>query len=254
MAVYAASRPAKRPARPCQPPLLASPEITRRPFALSQRARLTPNRFLMVCRPGVPWRALISTSSVIGVDDLSLAVTVGGTGAAGRLRPLSAPCPGLRGFGHLLGCPGDSHQASQAWPLKDLADVVERDDQFLEPVQRSVVLPVQQNAAVLLGSDGPAGQLDLPALGAEQGLDGGVESERQRGELGGGEGALAALGLVDGLPAPGFAQVTAEGFAEVGQRQPPLRPQACDLPAYGFFDPHPTSRVSFLALTMYHCD
>jgi hypothetical protein len=33
----------------------------------------------------------------------------------------------------MLGCPGDSHQAAQAWPLEDLADVVERDDQFLEP-------------------------------------------------------------------------------------------------------------------------
>jgi hypothetical protein len=96
----------------------------------------------------------------------------------------------------LLGCPGDSHQASQAWPLEDLADVVECDNQFLEPVKRSVVLPVQEDTAVLLGSDGPAGQLDLPTLGAEQGLDGGVESERQRGELGGGEGTLAALGLV----------------------------------------------------------
>src|SRR5580700_269080 len=114
-----------------------------------------------------------------------------GTGAAERLRPLAARCRGLRGFGHLPGGLGDSHQAGQAWPLEDLADVVERDDQFLEPVQRSVVLPVQQDAAVLLGSDSPAGQLDLPALGAEQGLDGGVESERQRGELGGGEGTLA---------------------------------------------------------------
>ena len=39
-----------------------------------------------------------------------------------------------RGFGHLLSCPGDSYQAGQAWPLEDLADVVEHDDQFLEPV------------------------------------------------------------------------------------------------------------------------
>jgi hypothetical protein len=32
----------------------------------------------------------------------------------------------------------------------------------------------------------PGRQLDLPVLGAEQGLGGGVESEGQRGELGGG--------------------------------------------------------------------
>ena len=37
-----------------------------------------------------------------------------------------------------------------------------------------------------------------------------------------------------------FAQVTAEGFTEVGQRQLPLRPQARDLPADDFFDPHPS--------------
>ena len=169
-----------------------------------------------------------------------LAASSAGAGAAGRLRPLAGRCRGLRGFGHLLGCPGDSYQAGQAWPLEDFADVVERDDQFLEPVQRGVVLPVQQDAAVLLGGDGPAGQLDLPALGAEQGLDGGVEGEGQRGELRGGEGTLAALGLVDGLPAPGSAQVAAEGLAEVGQRQLPLRPQARDLPADGFFDSHPS--------------
>lgn len=101
----------------------------------------------------------------------------------------------MLGFGHLFGCAGDSHQAGQAWPLEDLADVVERDDQFLQPVQRGVVLPVEQDAAVLLGGDGPAGQLDLPALRAEQGLDGGVQGEGQRGELGGGERTLAALGL-----------------------------------------------------------
>jgi hypothetical protein len=53
-------------------------------------------------------------------------------------------------------------------------------------------------------------------------------------------GTLAALGLVDGLPAPGFAQVAAEGFTEVGQRQLPLRPQARDLSADGFFDAHPS--------------
>src|SRR3984957_6277814 len=182
------------------------------------------------------------------------AVAGAGTGAAGGLRPLAARCRGRRGPGHLLGCPGDPYQAGQAWPPEDLADVVERDDQFLEPVKRGVVLPVQQDAAVLLGGDGPAGQLDLPALGAEQGLDGGVESQGQRGELGGGEGTLAAFGLGDGLPAPGFAQVTAEGFTEVGQRQLPLRPQARDLPADGFLDSHPTSRMSRSAITMYHCD
>src|ERR1700689_861165 len=113
--------------------------------------------------------------------------------------------PRLRRSGHLFGCLGDPYQAGQAWPLEDLADVVERDDQFLEPVQRGVILPVQQDAAVFLGDDGPAGQLDLLALGAEQGLDGGIKSEGQRGEFGRGKGALASFGLVDGLPAPGFA-------------------------------------------------
>ena len=71
----------------------------------------------------------------------------------------------------------------------------------------------KQGAAVLLGGDGPAGQLDLIVLGAEQGLDGGVESQGQGGEFGGGEGTLAAFGLVDGLSAPGLAQIAAEGFA-----------------------------------------
>jgi hypothetical protein len=75
-----------------------------------------------------------SDGSVIGVDDLPPATAEAGTGAAGRLRPLAARRRGLRGFGHLLGGPGDSYQAGQAWPLEDLADVVERDDQFLEPV------------------------------------------------------------------------------------------------------------------------
>jgi len=41
-------------------------------------------------------------------------VTGAGTGAAGRLRPLAVCCGGLRGPGHLLGCPGDSCQAGQA--------------------------------------------------------------------------------------------------------------------------------------------
>jgi len=87
----------------------------------------------------------------------------------------------------LFGRLGDSCQAGQAWPLEDLADVVERDDQFLEPVQRSVIMPVQQDATVFIGDDGPAGQLDLLVLGAEQGLDGGIKSEGQRGEFGGGK-------------------------------------------------------------------
>jgi hypothetical protein len=76
----------------------------------------------------------------------------------------------------LFGRPADSCQAGQDGALEDLADAVQCDDQFLEPVQRGVVLPVQEGAAVLLSGDGLAGQLDLIVLGAEQGLDGGVES------------------------------------------------------------------------------
>jgi hypothetical protein len=51
------------------------------------------------------------------------------------------------------------------------------------------------------------------AFAGRQGLDGGVESEGQGGELGGGERTLAAFSLMDGLPAPGLAQIAAEGFA-----------------------------------------
>jgi len=50
-------------------------------------------------------------------------------------------------------------------------------------------------------------------LGPEQGLDRGIESQGQGGEFGGGERTLAALSLVDGLSAPGLAQIAAEGFA-----------------------------------------
>jgi hypothetical protein len=126
---------------------------------------------------------------------------------------------------------------------------VQRDDQFLKPVQRGVVLPVQQDAAVLLRGDGPARKLDLLVLGAEQRLDRGVENQGQRGEFGGGEGTLAPFGLMDSLPAPRFAQVAAEGFAQVGQGQLPLRSQACDLPADGFLNPHPSPLVSVPAMT-----
>jgi SAM-dependent methyltransferase len=146
-----------------------------------------------------------------------------------------------RTTGHLLGGPGDACHAGQDGALEDLADVVQRADKFLEPVQGAVVPPVQQGAAVLLGGDGPAGQLDRIVSSAEEGLDGGVEDQGQGGELGGGEGTLATFGLMDGLPAPGLAQILAEGFAQLGQRQLPLRPQACDLPADGFFNPHPGS-------------
>jgi hypothetical protein len=80
------------------------------------RLRLPADSVLMVRGPGVTWLALMSTGSVIDVDDLPGAVAGAGTGAAGRLRPLAVHCR-LRGSGHLLGCPGDSYQAGQAWPL-----------------------------------------------------------------------------------------------------------------------------------------
>jgi hypothetical protein len=54
---------------------------------------------------------------------------------------------------------------------------------------------------------------------------------------------------MDGLPAPGFAQIAAEGFAQVGQGQLPLCSQACDLPADGFFNPHLSPLVSVSAMT-----
>src|SRR6185312_5090106 len=80
---------------------------------------------------------------------------------------------------------------------------------------------------------------DLGALRAEQDLDGGVESQGEGGQFGRGEGALPAFGLVDGLPAPRPAQVATQGLAQVGQRQLPLGPEACDLPPDDLFDPHP---------------
>jgi hypothetical protein len=43
---------------------------------------------------------------------------------------------------------------------------------------------------------------------------------------------------MDGLSAPGFAQIAAEGFAEVGLGQLPLCAQVRDLPADGFFNAH----------------
>jgi hypothetical protein len=62
---------------------------------------------------------------------------------------------------------------------------------------------------------------------------------------------------MDGLPAPGLAQVAAEGLAQVGQRLLPLCSQACDLPADGFFNPHPGPLLSILsipAMTRCGCD
>lgn len=126
----------------------------------------------------------------------------------------------MLGAGHLLGGPGNAGHAGQGGAVEDLADVAQRDDQLLQPIQRAIVFPVQQGATVLLAGDGPAGQLDLVVLAAEQGLDGGVEYQGQGGELGGGEGALAAFGLMDGLPAPGPAYTA-----------PMLREQIRDLAA-----------------------
>ena len=70
-------------------------------------------------------------------------------------------CLGRWGAGHLFGRPADACQAGQGGALEDLADIVQRDDQFLEPVQRRVLLPVQQDATVLLRGNGPAGEFDL---------------------------------------------------------------------------------------------
>ena len=56
----------------------------------------------------------------------------------------------VSGVPSLLDRLGYSRQAGQGGAVKDLTDVVQRDDQFLEPVQRGVVLPVQEGATVLL--------------------------------------------------------------------------------------------------------
>jgi hypothetical protein len=155
----------------------------------------------------------------------------------------------LPGSGRLFGRPADSRQAGQGGAGEDLADVVKRDDHLLDPVQGCVLLPVQQDAPVLLGGDSQAGELDLGGLRAEQDLDGGVESQGEGGQFGGGEGALPAFGLVDGLPAPRPAQVASQGLAQVGQRQLPLGPEACDLPPDDLFDPHPRSLLSSQSMT-----
>ena len=148
------------------------------------------------------------------------------------------------GSGQLFGHPADPGQAGQGGAREDFADVMQRDDQFLDPVQRRVLLPAQQDTPVFLGRDGPPGELDLLILRAEQSLDGGVQSQGEGGQLRRGEGALAAFGLMDSLPAPRPFQVLPQGLAQVGQRQLPLRPKARDLPSDGLFDPHSDPFVS----------
>jgi len=43
----------------------------------------------------------------------------------------------------LSGRPGNWHQSGEGRALEDLADVVESDDEFLEPVQGCALLPAQ---------------------------------------------------------------------------------------------------------------
>ena len=88
---------------------------------------------------------------------------------------------------------------------------------LLDPVEGGIAHPVQQDAAILLRGDGRAGQLDPVVVRAEQGLHGGVQDQGQGRQLGGGEGAPAALGLIDGLPAPCLVEVAPQGLAQVGQ-------------------------------------
>jgi anti-sigma B factor antagonist len=94
---------------------------------------------------------------------------------------------------------------------------VQRDDQFFEPVERSVPLPVQQRAAVLLGRDRAARQLDVLLAGAEQGRDRRVEGQGEGDELSGRERALATFGLMDRLPAPGAAKDTVHVIADLSR-------------------------------------
>jgi hypothetical protein len=84
----------------------------------------------------------------------------------------------------------------------------------------------------------PTGQLDLFRLGQEQGRDRCVEGQGQGGQFGRGEGAASALGLVDGLAAPRFAQVTPYGLAQLGERQLAGLPKVGNLLANGHLDRH----------------
>jgi hypothetical protein len=69
-----------------------------------------------------------------------------------------------------------------------------------------------------LSGHGPPGELDRLVVRAEQRLHRGVQGEREGGQLGRRERTLAALGLVDGLPAPGLVQVLPKRLAQAGQR------------------------------------
>jgi hypothetical protein len=115
---------------------------------------------------------------------------------------------------------------------------VQRDQEFLDPVQRCVLAGVDEGRPVVLGRDPRAGQLDLVRVGDEQGRDRGVEGQRQRGQLGGGEGTPPALGLVDGLTAPGASQVAPDRLTELGQRHPAAGPETGDLLANSHLDLH----------------
>jgi len=104
---------------------------------------------------------------------------------------------------------------------------------------RALSLEAQDNAVLQNG--------DWRAIAYLKGVDEnfskvtGVKEKLVRGkfELGTEDHPLAVLGSGIGVNR-GRAPNTGQGFTEVGQRQLPLRPQARDLPADGFFDPHPS--------------
>jgi hypothetical protein len=126
---------------------------------------------------------------------------------------------------------------------------VQGHDQFLDAVQGRVLVRVQEYAPVFLGRDRSARHLDAFLVREEQGRNRSVQGQGDGRQFGRGEGAATAFGLMDGLSAPGLAQVSAYRLAQFGERHPPRFPQAGDLSSDGFLDPHGFSRMSFCAMT-----
>ena len=80
----------------------------------------------------------MTTRSRIGAALLALAGV-----SSGWLSVLASAPLVLWGSGLLFGRPGNSRQSGEGRALEDLADVVESDDEFLEPVQGRALLPAQ---------------------------------------------------------------------------------------------------------------
>ena len=91
-------------------------------------------------RPASAIPAAGTTSEI--APDYSAGAGAGGKSVRGGYRRLRMLL-GLWGSSHLFGRPGNSRQTGKGGALEDLADVMERDDEFLEPVQGHVLLPAQ---------------------------------------------------------------------------------------------------------------